>query len=246
MSWVKQSDTLWRDYEFNQLTDGAQALWHRANSYIADNLTDGLVPESALKQLNTRKRYVDELVTAGRWVWQPAGGWLAVGWQEIIRSKAEVLAKRDEQKQRDSRKSPRQPAASLLPPGPVPVPINSNQIATAETDTSVRDTPKRILASKGRQRLRAVAELELDFDHAGKWEHALSVIAHLPAKEWAAAAAALKSEVDKGNRRLITPQSIVDNWHHWRIGEVPGQRKPIATAKPAEPQRYRVIANGGA
>jgi hypothetical protein len=123
MAWVKQSDTLWRDYEFNKLTDGAQALWHRANSYIADNLTDGLVPESAIKQLNTRKRYVDELVTSGRWVWQPAGGWLAVGWQEIIRSKADVLAKREEQKQRDSRKSPRQPAELLPPPVPVPVPV---------------------------------------------------------------------------------------------------------------------------
>lgn len=152
MSWVKQSDTLWRDVDFMELSDGAQALWHRANSYIADQLTDGIVPESALKHLRTRKRYVDELVACGRWVWQPSGGWLAAGWQEIIRSKADVVAKRAEQKQRDRARSANQPAASLLPPGPDPVPVKIKTIGGG-TDTSVpandpATTPLRDLIAK--------------------------------------------------------------------------------------------------
>ena len=80
MTWLRQSDTLWRDFEFTKLTDGAQALWHRANSWIADQLSDGFIPESAIKGLNTRKRYVQELQQAGYWVWQCASRDEAIEW----------------------------------------------------------------------------------------------------------------------------------------------------------------------
>lgn len=124
MPWVKQSDRLWCDARFCAMSDGAQALWHRANSYIADQLLDGMVPEAALKFLKTRSRYVQELEREEYWVRQPSGGWLASNWQEIIRSKAEVLADRSKtnQRVRAHRNGVTPPVSNACPvPGPVPV-----------------------------------------------------------------------------------------------------------------------------
>lgn len=111
MSWVKQSDKLWSDPNFTRLTDGAQALRTRADSYIADHLLDGVIPEHALKLLSARTRYVQELVAKGFWLRLEAGStlagvrlesgcWLAVDWQERIKSRAEVLERRSETLQR--------------------------------------------------------------------------------------------------------------------------------------------------
>lgn len=132
MAWVKQSDRLWSDASFCALSDGAQALWHRANSYIADQLLDGELPEGALKFLSTRKRYVQELEDAGRWVRQPAGGWLAAGWQEIIQSKAQVLARRSETNQRvRSHRNGVTNNVGNTPPGPGPVPDREEAAASS-------------------------------------------------------------------------------------------------------------------
>lgn len=129
MAWVKQSDRMWSDARFCAMSDGAQALWHRANSYLADQLLDGELPEGALKFLSTRKRYVEELEREGYWVRRPSGGWLAVNWQEIIRSKAHVLASREETKQRVSRhRNAVTAGVSNAAPGPDPVPVSSENL----------------------------------------------------------------------------------------------------------------------
>lgn len=123
MAWVKQSDRLWSDARFCALSDGAQALWHRANSYLADHLLDGELPEAALKFLQTRKRCVQELEDAGYWVRQPSGGWLAADWQEIIQSKAQVLARRSQTLQRvRGHRNAVSNAVSNGAPGPGPGP----------------------------------------------------------------------------------------------------------------------------
>jgi hypothetical protein len=231
MTWLRQSDTLWRDYEFTQLTDGAQALWHRANSWIADQLSDGLIPESAIRGLNTRRRYIQELEQAGYWIWQPTGGWLARGWQEIIQSKASVVAKRAEQSQRDRAKSTRQKSSSLTPPSPSPSPFSSVNQA-ADTETSVRlDADPYAAAMVGRRKLGALGEF--DWDHRGKHAHALSQLSRKPEAEWLKAAKVIRAQLELGNRRLMTPQSILDHWDtHYALGEAPGQRKPPVAAKP--------------
>lgn len=101
--WHKGRNDLWRDVAFTSLTDGAQALWHRAMSYISDQMSDGVIPDGSLKHLNTRKRYVDELVAKGFWVRRSTGGWLAAGWQEMVRSKDAQLASRSQTLQRVNR-----------------------------------------------------------------------------------------------------------------------------------------------
>ena len=137
MPWVKHSDKLWSDPEFDKLSDGAQALWHRADYFIADHLLDGFIPERSLKMVRARSRYVQELVTKGWWerlepgselagVRLESGGWLARGWQERIRSKAEVEKTRAEtlQRVRKHRSGVTEPVSNPSPgPGPVPAPI---------------------------------------------------------------------------------------------------------------------------
>lgn len=126
MAWVKQSDRLWSDARFCALSDGAQALWHRANSYLADHLLDGELPEGALKFLQTRKRYVQELEESGYWIRQPSGGWLAADWQEIIQSKAQVLARRSQTLQRvRGHRNGVTNAGCNAAPGPGPGPVRS-------------------------------------------------------------------------------------------------------------------------
>lgn len=131
MPWVKQSDRLWSDARFCSMSDGAQALWHRANSYLADQLLDGELPEGALKFLQTRKRYVQELEDAGYWIRRPAGGWLAVGWQEIIPAKAKVLATRNEalQRVRANRSAEQKPKFAR----PCPLPLPKEELADANS-----------------------------------------------------------------------------------------------------------------
>jgi hypothetical protein len=82
MSWqederLAQMAALWRDHVFTQLTDGAQALWHRGNCWLDDNAA-AYIPDSALKLIGARKRYVLELERTKYWARVPAGGW-AVG-----------------------------------------------------------------------------------------------------------------------------------------------------------------------
>lgn len=138
MPWVKQSDRLWCDARFCAMSDGAQALWHRANSYIADQLLDGMVPEAALKFLKTRSRYVQELEREGYWVRQPSGGWLASNWQEIIRSKAEVLADRSKTNQRvRAHRNGVTPRVSNACPVPGPVPDREEADASSPAAAAV-------------------------------------------------------------------------------------------------------------
>lgn len=93
MTWVRVDDSFWSDPLFSKLTDGAQALWLRANTYIGQHLTDGFIPDDAMQFLRVRKRYVDELVSSGIWQ-RVSGGALAVRWRENIRPRDAVLAQR--------------------------------------------------------------------------------------------------------------------------------------------------------
>lgn len=114
MAYAMLDDMLWANPTIMGLTDGAQALLIRATSYCANQLLDGFVPQSAGKLIGLSKRYSDELVAKGVWEWHPAAsplqrhcgaaaGWLQLDWQKWMRSRGEVLQKRDQQKQRVGR-----------------------------------------------------------------------------------------------------------------------------------------------
>lgn len=95
----------------------------------------------------------------------------------------------------------------------------SSSAAAADFD------PTRAEASRGRTRLRAISELQLDFDHGGKWMRPLAQIARYPDAEWAIAAATIAQVVStKRGRGFVTPQHVVDYWQAYSAGEEPGKR----------------------
>lgn len=122
MSWVHLSDSTWRDVELANLPAAAFALHIRALTWTADQLTDGVIPEEAIKLFNTRKRCIDELLEAGVWR-RTSGGYLAVKWQTSVKSRGEVLAYREQQKQRVRvHRNAGSNAGSNAAPDPDPVP----------------------------------------------------------------------------------------------------------------------------
>jgi hypothetical protein len=99
---------------------------------------------------------------------------------------------------------------------------------------------------RGRQRLRDVDELQLDFDHCGKWKHALASLSDKPAAEWSQVAVVLKAELVAGKRRYLTPQSIVDHWHVYSRGEAPGSQTPrTGGSRVATDEEYAAAAAKG-
>jgi hypothetical protein len=71
--WFRVDDDYWRHPKTTNLSLGARGLWVSAGSWVAANLTDGLVPANQLHviapntPLRTIRKYADELVEAGFW-----------------------------------------------------------------------------------------------------------------------------------------------------------------------------------
>lgn len=94
-----------------------------------------------------------------------------------------------------------------------------------EAAVVVAEDPIPRLASRGRARLREVDGGLLDFDHHGKWQHALQTISTYPDAEWSIAAATLAQVAsDPARRGFVTPQHIVDYWATYSAGETPGPK----------------------
>lgn len=227
MAWVKQSDRLWCDAEFCALSDGAQALWHRANSYLADHLLDGVLPEGALKFLSTRKRYVDELVRAGRWVWQPSGGWLAVGWQEIIQSKAQVVARRSQtlQRVRGHRNAVTNAGCNAYPgPGPGPE-LTEEELERvkapriSETRSSARSDSETWIAGRDWFVTTVLNGDAAQAPDCIKWRDDYAALGRKPAAERVAAAKTASADPwVQANRRSANPGHFVKHWGRYVSG----------------------------
>lgn len=99
MSWFKVDDRFWSHPKTATLSDGATALWIRAGSWSAGHLTDGFVPDSALRFFRARRRSAAELVSAGLWS-AADGGFVFHDWDVYQPSKEQVSAKREASKNR--------------------------------------------------------------------------------------------------------------------------------------------------
>lgn len=143
MPWFKVDDGYWHDAQMMALSDGAQALWLRAGTYSAQKLLDGFVPDEALRLLRVRKRYIEELERAAVWR-RSAGGWLAVRWQENIRSRSDIEADRDKTKQRvRSHRNAVTPPVTNAAPVPVPVPVPNSSLSTSENSSHLAPSSPR-------------------------------------------------------------------------------------------------------
>lgn len=94
MSWFKVDDGFWAHPKTLALPAPAVALWVRAGSWSAQQLTDGHVPRSALAILGAKPRDAAHLVTAGLWTTE-AEGWRFHDWKEYQPSRADVAERRE-------------------------------------------------------------------------------------------------------------------------------------------------------
>ena len=107
MPWFKVDDKLHDHRKARAAGVSAMGLWTLAGSWAADNVTDGFVPDSVCSRWDrSYRKLADALVAAGLWyVGELDGeaGWWFHDWKEMQPSRAEVLTKRAEARDRMAR-----------------------------------------------------------------------------------------------------------------------------------------------
>lgn len=93
MAWFRVDDGFWCHPKVIGCPPAAVALWVRAGSWSAAQLTDGRVPRTALGMLGGRPKDAAALVDAGLWRTTP-DGWRFHGWEEFQPSRADVEQRR--------------------------------------------------------------------------------------------------------------------------------------------------------
>jgi hypothetical protein len=141
LTWAKTSDDWWRHKKTLGLSLAARGLWSAAQSWSMDQLTDGLIPQSAVKLLGGSSALAQQLVTAGLWDAE-ADGYRFHDWLECNPSVEEILKERAKGNQRAARSYERRRAMSsaesspeeqpktprsfgVSSPAPIPIPIPS-------------------------------------------------------------------------------------------------------------------------
>ncbi|MGN7133399.1 hypothetical protein ACTHQY_09010 [Rhodococcoides corynebacterioides] len=98
MVWFNVDDTLAFHQKTIRAGNPAMGLWVRAGSWCAQTLTNGFVPRSIARSLGTAKQ-AQALVNAGLWE-ELSTGFQFPNWEERQRTKAEVEASREAERQR--------------------------------------------------------------------------------------------------------------------------------------------------
>jgi hypothetical protein len=93
MTWFKVDDGFWCHPKALTLPDAAVALWTRAGSWSAQQLTDGGVPREALAMFRAKPRAADQLVDVGLWA-PTVTGWTFHDWTDYQPTRAQVEADR--------------------------------------------------------------------------------------------------------------------------------------------------------
>lgn len=95
MVWFKIDDGFWSHPKVLELSDAALALWVRAGSYCAQQLTDGHVTRAALRMLGGNHDAAVELVIAGLWDEAEGGnGWVFHDWDDYQPTREQVMEQR--------------------------------------------------------------------------------------------------------------------------------------------------------
>lgn len=99
MVWFKVDDAFWSHPKVLALSDAAVALWLRAGSYCAHQLTNGHVRREALPMLRGNEFAADDLVHAGLWI-ETATGYVFHDWAKYQPTRESVEAEREGWRQR--------------------------------------------------------------------------------------------------------------------------------------------------
>jgi hypothetical protein len=93
MTWFKVDDSFWSHPKCLATTPTALALWVRAGSWCAQQLTDGFVPATVLPMLQAKPKDAASLVKAGLWV-TDEGGWRFHDWHAYQPTREQVNDRR--------------------------------------------------------------------------------------------------------------------------------------------------------
>lgn len=110
-------DALWGHPKWMAANARARALWVTAGSWCSAHLTDGYVPESALKQLHGTRKDAQILVKVGLWV-EVESGWSFHGFLERNPSKEQVEGVRAAARERAAARRSRELRAPFGAPYP--------------------------------------------------------------------------------------------------------------------------------
>jgi hypothetical protein len=102
MPYFAIDDHWWAHDKTVQMSDGAQALWARAGSWAAGQLTDGYIPDHVLPLLRAKPRHVSELNKLNLWT-KTDGGHTFQGWSEHQQTKSDVENMRKANRERQRR-----------------------------------------------------------------------------------------------------------------------------------------------
>lgn len=100
MTWVKVDDAFPSHPKVVGLSDAAIATWLRGVCYSSQNLTDGFIPEAALRLVGNRKAAA-ALVGAGLWA-ETVDGWRIHEYEQHQRSREQVQRERELARQRSA------------------------------------------------------------------------------------------------------------------------------------------------
>jgi hypothetical protein len=97
--WFRVEDNFHAHPKVVAAGNAAIGLWLRAGCWAAQHLTDGHVPKTLLPALGGTAREVKRLVDAG--LWKASGdGWEFHDWNDYQPSRVQVMARREEERQR--------------------------------------------------------------------------------------------------------------------------------------------------
>ena len=94
MSWVRFDDAMADHPKVIGLSDAAFRLWIRAVCWSNRYQTDGVLPRDLVRELGTM-RAAGQLVTAGLWTVDPAGGFRIHDFLDYQLSRQEVIDRRE-------------------------------------------------------------------------------------------------------------------------------------------------------
>lgn len=107
ITWFKVDDGFAFHPKAIMAGNAALGLWVRAGAWCGANLTDGALPKHMIGTFGAQKRDARKLVEVGLWV-ETKDGYQFHEWEQMQPSKAEVLAERAKNKERQQRFRDRQ------------------------------------------------------------------------------------------------------------------------------------------
>ncbi|PCN46988.1 hypothetical protein Csp2054_14185 [Curtobacterium sp. 'Ferrero'] len=141
MPWFKVDDNLAFHPKVLAAGNAAMGLWVRAGSWAAQQLTDGVIPDSILPSLGTRKQ-ADALVAAGLWT-RADGAWRFHEWNADGRQPTRARVEADRAAATERQRKHREARGSSQRDKGVTDGVSHGSVTGGVTPTPTRPDPTR-------------------------------------------------------------------------------------------------------